>query len=106
MCVNCISTAEQVAAEAALAFALVREPAHRVLASAGLVAAPDPVGRDARTVAFLRALELDPVEILGADVVERADAWVRPARQVRPVGQLGLRRWRRPIGSQSLLAPQ
>ncbi len=101
MCVNCMSTGEQVAAEAALVFALVREPAHRALAAAGFLAPPDPVGRDARTVGFLRALDLDPVEILGAGVVEQADTWVPPARR-----QVGVRRWRRPIGSQSLIAAQ
>ena len=100
MCVNCISTAEQVAAEAGLVFALLRDPAHRALAAAGVMAPPDPVKRDVRTVGFLRALALDPSEILGAEVVEQADGWVPSSRQV------GVRRWRLPIGSQSLLAPQ
>ena len=100
MCVNCISSSEQVAANAALAIAVLREPMHRVLAAAGVVAPPDPVGRDARTVGFLRALDLEPVEVLGPEVVEQADAWVPPSRQVRAW------RWLRPIGSQSLLSPQ
>lgn len=92
---SCISTSEQVVAGAGLVFALVREPAHRALAAAGVVAPPDPVGRDARTVGFLRALDLDPVSILGGGVVEKADAWVpapggfirwrpRAARALRP----------------------
>lgn len=97
MCVNCISSSEQVAANAALAFAVLRDPVHRALATAGIVAPPDPVGRDARTVGFLRALDLDPAEILGAGAVERADAWVAPARQGWRLRSL------RPIGSQSLL---
>ncbi len=100
MCGNCISGAEQAVAQAALAFAVLREPVHRVLAEAGIVAAPDPVGRDVRTVGFLRALDLEPVEILGADAVERADAWAPPAGQARDW------RWLRPIGSQSLLSAQ
>lgn len=100
MCGNCISGAEQVAAQAALAFSVLRRPVHRRLAEAGIVAAPDPVGRDARTVGFLRALDLDPVEILGAGTVERAEAWAPPAGQARGW------RWLRPIGSHSLLSPQ
>lgn len=100
MCVNCVSSSEQIVAEAALAFAVLRAPVHQALAAAGIVAPPDPVRRDARTVGFLRALDLDPVAILGAGVVEKADAWAPPVRQ-----SWG---WRslRPIGSQSLLAPQ
>ena len=97
---NCISSSEQVAASAGLAVAVLRGPVHRMLAAADLVAPPDPVRRDVRTVGFLRALDLDPVEILGSDVVEQAGAWVAPGRQV------WARRWLRPIGSQSRLAPQ
>jgi hypothetical protein len=100
MCVSCVSTSEQVVAQAALAVAVLRGPLHRRLAAAGVVAPPDPVGRDARTVGFLRALDLDPVAVLGAQVVEQADAWVAPARQARAW------RWLRPIGSQSLLSTQ
>lgn len=79
MCANCLTSAEAVAAHAALAAALLRAPAHRFLAGLGLVEAPDPVRRDRRTVAFLRALDLDPVEILGAEVVAAADGASVPA---------------------------
>jgi hypothetical protein len=89
-----MSSAEQVAAGAGVAVALVRRPVHQVLAAAGLVAPADPVRRDVRTIGFLRALDLDPEEILGSAVVERADAWVVPADQARS-------RWWRPIGSHS-----
>jgi hypothetical protein len=99
MCANCISRSEQVVAEAAFLFAVFRGPAHNALAAAGVVEPIDPVKRDVRTVAFLRRLELDPDEILGAEVVERADAWVPQGRKARqPL------RWWRPIGSQSSLA--
>ena len=58
------------------------------------------------TVAFLRSLDLDPVEVLGADVVAAAEAWTAP----QPAGGLaGLARRfasARPIGSQSLLTTQ
>ena len=51
---------------------------HRALASVGLVLEPDPVAHDVTTVRFLRSLDLDPVDALGADVVVAADAWVEP----------------------------
>jgi hypothetical protein len=100
MCVNCISNAEAAIAGAALVGSIVKPPLHRALAAAGLVAPPDPVKRDVRTVAFLRALDLDPVDVLGAEVVRRAEAWVpQPFERAK-------RSWARPIGSQSLLAAQ
>jgi hypothetical protein len=84
MCVNCLTQAEIVAAHAGLATAVLREPAHRLLADLGVVDAPSPVARDARTVAFLRSLDLDAGEVLGDEVVSRADRWVL-AGQPRPV---------------------
>lgn len=107
MCANCLSQAEVVAGQLALTAAVLKQPAHRLLAALGLVAPPDPVARDVRTVAFLRGLDLDPVQILGADVVARADAWVppvpSPATQDRRA-RAAASAW--PIGSQSLLATQ
>ena len=81
---NCISTAEVHVAQVALAAAVLKAPAHRLLAAAGIVDAPDPVRRDVRTVAFLRALDLDPAEALGASAVARADRWVpQPSTRAR-----------------------
>ena len=86
MCANCLSSAEVAAGHVALAAAVLKAPAHRFLADLGLVDAPDPVRRDVRTVTFLRGLDLDPVAVLGADVVADADAWVpAPARVPAPV---------------------
>jgi hypothetical protein len=82
MCANCLSQAEIAAGHVALAAAVLKAPAHRFLADIGVVAPPDPVARDVRTVAFLRRLDLDPVEILGADAVAAADAWVAGAETV------------------------
>ena len=76
MCVNCLSNAEAAVAQAALVAAIVREPAHRLAAQYGLVQAPSPVARDARTVAFLRSLDLEAEPVLGAAAVAAADAWV------------------------------
>lgn len=106
MCANCLSQAEVVAGQIAVAAAVLKQPAHRLLADLGFVAPPEPVARDVRTVAFLRGLDLDPVEVLGADVVvDRADAWVpeapSPATQARRA-RAAASAW--PIGSQSLLA--
>ena len=98
MCMNCLSHTEVVASQIGLAAAVLKDPVHRMLASAGIVAPLDPVKRDVRTVSFLRSLDLDPVEVLGADAVEAADAWVPAAYEPR--------RWALPIGSQSLLITQ
>lgn len=98
MCVNCVSTTEVVVGQIGLAVAVFKEPVHNLLANAGLVPPIDLVKRDVRTVAFLRGLDLDPVEILGAGAVAAADGWVPvPYERVR---------WALPIGSQSLLSAQ
>ena len=90
---------EEVAiAQAGLAAAMLRAPVHRALASAGFVPPIDPVKRDVRTVSFLRSLDLDPAEVLGADTVAAADAWA-PVPYEAP-------RWALPIGSHSLLSTQ
>jgi hypothetical protein len=74
MCANCLSQSELMVGHVALAATVAKAPVHRLLADLGLVAAPDPVARDQRTVAFLRALDLDPVASLGPEAVARADA--------------------------------
>jgi hypothetical protein len=104
MCANCLSQAEVVAGQVALAAAVLKQPAHRLLAELGLVVPPDPVARDVRTVAFLRGLDLEPVAILGADLVDRADAWVPSPATQEPRARAAASAW--PIGSQSLLATQ
>jgi hypothetical protein len=97
MCVNCVSNGEAVAASLALVAAVLKNPVHDTLARAGLVAERDPVARDAHTVAFLRDLALDPVEILGAEVVAAADAWA-PRAQPPPLRtRLGSMRSQRAI---------
>ncbi len=98
MCTSCVSNVEVIAGQAAVAAAVLKAPVHRLLASAGVVAPIDPVRRDVRTVAFLRSLDLDPVEILGAEAVAAADAWVPVPYAPRLAGS--------PIRSQSLLTVQ
>jgi hypothetical protein len=98
MCVSCVSSTEVVLAQVGFAATVLRGPVHRLLASAGVVAPIDPVRRDVRTVTFLRSLDLDPVDVLGAEVVAEADAWVPVAYEPR--------RSALPIGSHSLLTAQ
>ena len=110
MCMNCVSTAEAVAAQLAFACYVVKDPVHRAAADLGLVDPPDPVGRDVRTAAFLTALELDPDAVLGPDrmrLVRAREAGVLP--QPTCVGSVSRRRLvasALPIGSHSLLTTQ
>lgn len=78
MCLNCLSTAEATIAGAAFVGYAVKPRAHRALAKLGVTNDPDPVAHDVVTVAFLESLQLDPVEVLGADVVAAAAAWLPP----------------------------
>ncbi len=98
MCANCLSTAEVVAGQLAFLGYVVKDPLHRALAKLDLVPELDLVKRDATTVHFLRSLDLDPVELLGADVVAAADAWVPAAQRPRRARNAA---WARPIGSHS-----
>jgi hypothetical protein len=70
MCASCLSNGEFVAMNAALVVGALSR-------GASMVRAPDPgarrAARDVRTVAFLRRLDLDPVAVLGAGIVEAAD---------------------------------
>lgn len=95
MCMNCVSTAEAIAVQGAFVAYVVKNPVHRMLARAGLAPEPDPVAHDVRTVAFLRSLDLDPVEILGADTVAAAEAWVPAARPQR----VRAAAWPQPVAS-------
>ena len=75
MCVNCMSNAEAAGAAAMAATYFLKPPVHRMLAAIDLAPDPDPVAHDVRTVAFLEALDLDPVDALGADAVAAAASW-------------------------------
>ena len=103
MCVNCMSNAEAAVATAAMAGYVVKAPVHWALAAVGLAPEPDPVAHDVRTVAFLRALDLDPVDTLGADVVAQAEAW-EPSTTWVPFRDRLRSRSARPIRSQRRLA--
>ncbi|BAN03034.1 hypothetical protein YM304_27200 [Ilumatobacter coccineus YM16-304] len=100
MCVNCMSNAEAAGALAAAATYVIKPPVHRMLAKLDLAPDPDPVAHDVRTVAFLEALDLDPVEVLGADTVAQASAW-SPDTSWVPFRDRLRSASLRPIGSQS-----
>ena len=102
MCMNCLSTAEASMAGAAFVGFAVKPRVHRALARLGVVNEHDPVAHDVRTVAFLRSLDLDPVEVLGADVVAAAEAWRAPQPAPGFAGVAArLAASARPIGSHS-----
>ena len=89
MCANCLSTFDVVVSQALAAGAILKRPVHERLAIAGLVPPIDTLGENANTVAFLRSLDLDPVEILGSDIVDAAAMWVKPAWTRRRFGLPG-----------------
>lgn len=75
MCANCFSKLEVVVGQIAGAAVLLKRPTQDFLAELGVVAPYDELGELAHTVSFLRALDLDAVEILGADAVDAAATW-------------------------------
>lgn len=75
MCTNCFSSLDVVASQVLAAGAVLKRPVHTRLAVAGWVRPIDTLGEHATTVAFLRSLDLDPVEILGRDTVDAATQW-------------------------------
>jgi hypothetical protein len=77
MCANCLTTFDVVVSQAIAVGMVLKRPVQDRLAVAGLVRPFDQLGEHANTVAFLRSLDLDPVEILGADVVTAAATWKR-----------------------------
>jgi hypothetical protein len=103
-----MSNAEFALANAALIAAALKSPVHRAVASVGLATAPLAVARDARTIAFLRAIELDPAESLGAPAVAAADDWVAVGGYERLEAERRARAasWARPIGSHRRLTAQ
>ena len=108
MCAQCMSNTEFAVANAAVIAAALKGPVHRALASVGLATEPLEIARDARTVAFLRSLDLDPAGALGAPSVIAADEWVALGGYERLEDERRARKasWARPIGSHSRLALQ
>lgn len=100
MCVNCLTNAEFAGTAATFAAYALKPRVHQLLAKVDLAPMPDPVAHDVRTVAFLAALDLDPVEVLGADVVAQASAWTPDTSWVPFRDRLRAASLR-PIGSQS-----
>ncbi len=86
MCANCLSTFDVVASQVLAAGAVLKRPIHNRLAVAGWVRPIDVLGEHANTVAFLRTLDLDPVEVLGPEVVDAAARWSPEPWERRSVG--------------------
>lgn len=82
MCVNCMSNAEAAGVAAIAATYFIKPPVHKMLAKLDLAPDPDPIAHDVRTVAFLRALDLDPADALGPHAVAAAAAWTPGTRWV------------------------
>lgn len=103
-----MSNTEFAVANAALIAAALKGPVHRALASVGIATEPLAIARDARTIAFLRGLDLDPADALGAPAVTAADEWVALGGYERLEDERRARAasWARPIGSHRRLAPQ
>ena len=103
-----MSNTEFAVANAALIAAALKGPVHRALASVGLATEPLEIARDARTIAFLRALELDPAFSLGVPAVEAADDWVALGGYERLEDERRARAasWALPMGSHSRLTAQ
>ena len=91
MCANCISNAEAAAAWAGVGAYALKPRVHQMLANCGLAPEPDPVAHDVRTVAFLRALDLDPVESLGAARALGRFGWMFSGDLLYGVAPEGLR---------------
>ena len=89
MCANCFSKLDVVVSQVVGAAVLLKRPAQDFLAERGVVAPYDELGELAHTVSFLRTLDLDPVEILGADAVGVAATWtIAPRRKPFAFGWL------------------
>jgi hypothetical protein len=86
MCANCLTGFDFVVSQAIAVGTLLKRPVQDRLAIAGLVRPFDQLGEHANTVSFLRSLDLDPVEILGADVVAAAATWRRAPWTRRRLG--------------------
>lgn len=102
MCANCLSNAEAAAAWVGVAAYVLKPKVHQTLANCGLAPEPDPVAVDVRTVAFLRALDLDPIEAIGPVAVAQADSWIPDTSWVPLRERLSASP--RPIASQALAA--
>jgi hypothetical protein len=82
MCAGCVSKVDVVGASVGFAVYVLKEPVKEGLRAAGLLPEAHPLAVEMRTVNFLRDLDLDPVEILGADTVAAVDVAQAFPRQI------------------------
>lgn len=102
MCMNCVSKVDVYAASAGFLLYTLHNPTRDTLVMMGAIPEPDPLARDVNTVAFLRRLDLDPVEILGTDTVDAVDAWTPAPKVYRDTA---LRRFIDRVSERRVLAP-
>ena len=81
MCANCLSKFDVVSGSLGLAAYVLKDPVKEGLRAAGLLPEAHPLAVQMRTVNFLRDLDLDPVEILGAQTVAAVDVAQQFPRQ-------------------------
>lgn len=84
MCMSCISNGEFLAINGLLAAGAMKQGAQSLCRAAGLSVGRTRLERDRHAVEFLRSLDLDAVEILGAATVEHVDAAPVPAPAPAP----------------------
>jgi hypothetical protein len=81
MCANCVSKADVIVGTIGFGAYVFKGPTQDALVALGLLPEPHPLGKEMRTVSFLRDLDLEPREILGDEVVEQADRALAFPRQ-------------------------
>jgi hypothetical protein len=95
MCANCVTHLDLAVGTIGFGAYVLRGPVTSRLVDLGILPEPHPLAAQTRAVAFLRDLDLDPDEILGADVVAAVDAvrgWApRPAYRRSKAGRGAMR---------------
>jgi hypothetical protein len=74
MCANCVTHLDLAVGSIGFGAYVLRGPVKSRLVELGFIPEPHPLAAETRAVAFLRDLDLDAGEILGADVVAAVDA--------------------------------
>jgi hypothetical protein len=69
----CVTNVDFIAANASIVTSVASNGGRKLLETLGVPVGQSKAERDARVVAFLRSLELDPVPILGPQTVAAAD---------------------------------
>jgi hypothetical protein len=83
MCAQCVSKVDVVVGSVGFTAFVLRDPVKAALVEFGIIPEPHPLSVEMRTVHFLRGLDLDPVPIMGEELVREVDvALAYPRRKV------------------------